>query len=40
MFSMRPQCPVCDLLCEPEMGYYVDAIYINYAFTVGIAVEG
>jgi uncharacterized protein (DUF983 family) len=39
-FSMRKDCPHCGLSCEPEMGYYVGAIYINYAFTVGIALAG
>ena len=39
-FAMRPECPDCGLLTEPEMGYYVGAIYINYGFTVGIAVTG
>ncbi|MFQ5692927.1 MAG: DUF983 domain-containing protein, partial [Nitrospinota bacterium] len=39
-FAMRPECPVCGLSFEPEMGYYVGAIYINYAFTVGVALAG
>ena len=39
-FAMRPVCPDCGLPTEPEMGYYVGAIYINYGFTVGIALTG
>ena len=40
LFSMVPECPECGLPCEPEMGYYVGAIYINYGLTTLIALAG
>jgi uncharacterized protein (DUF983 family) len=39
-FHMRPHCPNCGLKLEREQGYFVGAIYINYAATIGIAVPG
>jgi uncharacterized protein (DUF983 family) len=39
-FRMRANCPACDLKFEREQGYFVGAIYINYAATIGIAVPG
>ena len=39
-FSMRAACLHCDLKFEREQGYFVGAIYINYAATVLIAVPG
>lgn len=39
-FRMRPTCPQCSLKFEREQGYFVGAIYINYAATVLIAVPG
>lgn len=39
-FSMNSHCVHCDLKFEREQGYFVGAIYINYAATVGIAVPG
>ena len=39
-FRMHANCPHCNLRFEREQGYYVGAIYINYAATVGIAVPG
>ena len=39
-FHMRAHCLVCRLKFEREQGYFVGAIYINYAATVGIAVPG
>ena len=39
-FKMRDTCPSCGLKFEREQGYFVGAIYINYAATVGIAVPG
>lgn len=39
-FTMHRNCPVCDLLYEREQGYFVGAIYINYAVTVLIALPG
>jgi hypothetical protein len=37
---MRANCPNCDLKFEREQGYFVGAIYVNYAATVGIAFPG
>ena len=34
---MRERCPVCGLRYEREQGYFVGAIYINYAMTVVVA---
>jgi uncharacterized protein (DUF983 family) len=39
-FRMNEQCPHCALKLEREQGYFVGAIYINYAATVAIAVPG
>ena len=39
-FSMYDACLHCDLKFEREQGYFVGAIYINYAATVLIAVPG
>ena len=39
-FRMRLACTHCDLRFEREQGYFVGAIYINYAATVLIAVPG
>jgi len=39
-FRMRSNCRQCDLQFEREQGYFVGAIYINYAATIGIAVPG
>ncbi len=39
-FSMNSHCSRCGLKFEREQGYFVGAIYINYAATVGIAVPG
>ena len=33
-FAMHERCPVCDLRFEREQGYFIGAIYVNYAFTV------
>lgn len=40
LFSMHAHCPICGLKFEREQGYFVGAIYINYAATVTIAVPG
>lgn len=40
LFSMHARCPGCHLKFEREQGYFVGAIYINYAATVAIAVPG
>jgi uncharacterized protein (DUF983 family) len=39
-FRMNQQCGRCGLKFEREQGYFIGAIYINYAATVGIAVPG
>ena len=39
-FSMNSHCFQCGLKFEREQGYFVGAIYINYAATVAIAVPG
>lgn len=39
-FAMRPECLVCGLTFERAPGYFVGAIYINYAMTAPIAVVG
>ncbi len=39
-FSMHETCSHCGLKFEREQGYFVGAIYINYAATVLIAVPG
>lgn len=39
-FSMHPQCLHCALTFEREQGYFVGAIYINYAATTLIAIAG
>ena len=33
-------CPNCGLKFEREQGYFIGAMYINYAATVAIAVPG
>ncbi len=37
---MRSDCPHCSLRFEREQGYFVGAIYINYALTIAIAMAG
>jgi uncharacterized protein (DUF983 family) len=39
-FRMHVRCAHCDLKFEREQGYFVGAIYINYAATIAIAVPG
>jgi uncharacterized protein (DUF983 family) len=39
-FRMRGNCPSCGLKFEREQGYFVGAIYINYAATIAVAVPG
>jgi len=36
-FGMREACPVCGFRYEREPGYFIGAIYLNYAVTVGLA---
>jgi hypothetical protein len=37
---MYTNCPHCDLKFEREQGYFVGAIYVNYAATVLLAIPG
>src|SRR3989449_8806554 len=37
-FAMHPRCEACGLRYEREQGYFVGAIYLNYAVTAGVAV--
>ncbi len=37
---MFDDCPTCNLRFEREQGYFIGAMYINYAATVAIAVPG
>ena len=37
---MLVRCAVCDLRFEREQGYFVGAIYLNYAATAVIAIAG
>lgn len=39
-FRMNENCFHCGLKFEREQGYFIGAIYINYAATVAIAVPG
>ena len=39
-FKMNEHCANCALKFEREQGYFVGAIYINYAATIAIAVPG
>jgi uncharacterized protein (DUF983 family) len=40
LFSMRKQCDHCMLVYEQEPGFFVGAIYINYAVTAVLAMAG
>jgi uncharacterized protein (DUF983 family) len=40
LVRMRPRCGACGLVFERETGYFIGAIYINYAVTVGLALAG
>ena len=39
-FSMNEVCAVCDLIFERAHGYWIGAIYVNYAVTTAVAVSG
>ena len=39
-FTMNRECAVCHLVFEREPGYFVGAIYINYAVTAAVAIAG
>ncbi len=40
LFKMHAECPDCHLKFEREHGFFVGAIYLNYAATVAIAIPG
>ncbi len=40
LFTMYERCSACGLVFEREQGYFVGAIYVNYAVTVGISIAG
>jgi uncharacterized protein (DUF983 family) len=40
LFTMHERCAACGLVFEREQGYFVGAIYVNYAVTVGITIAG
>lgn len=37
---MLARCPVCHLRLEREQGYFVGAIYLNYAVTILVVMGG
>ena len=39
-FTMYERCAACHLKFEREQGYFLGAMYINYAMTVGIVLVG
>lgn len=39
-FRMNDKCPHCTLRLEREQGYFIGAMYVNYAATVLVAVPG
>jgi uncharacterized protein (DUF983 family) len=39
-FAMHLQCAACGLVFEREPGYFVGAIYINYAVTAVVTIAG
>lgn len=39
-FRMEQECHHCGLKFEREQGYFIGAMYINYAVTVAVAVPG
>ncbi len=39
-FQMHQKCPGCGYLIEREQGYFIGAIYINYAITIIICLGG
>lgn len=32
--KIHPQCPVCGAKFEPEPGFFIGAMYVNYAFNI------
>lgn len=39
-FTMHERCGACGFVFEREQGYFVGAIYVNYAATVVLAIAG
>jgi uncharacterized protein (DUF983 family) len=39
-FTMARSCALCGLVFERAQGYFVGAIYVNYAATVGLVMGG
>ncbi|HEY7490487.1 MAG TPA: DUF983 domain-containing protein [Candidatus Tectomicrobia bacterium] len=39
-FAMHARCAVCHFRFEREQGYFLGAMYVNYAFTVVIVLSG
>jgi len=39
-FTMARSCALCGLVFERAQGYFVGAIYVNYAATVGLVIGG
>ena len=39
-FLMRPACERCGLRFERAQGYFIGAIYVNYAVTVAVVIGG
>lgn len=39
-FRIHGRCPACQLVFEREPGYFVGAIYLNYAMTVLVMIPG
>jgi uncharacterized protein (DUF983 family) len=38
VFAMRERCAACGFRYEREQGYFVGAIYVNYAVTAAVAI--
>ncbi|MCU0382631.1 MAG: DUF983 domain-containing protein [Cyclobacteriaceae bacterium] len=36
--EMNERCPNCKVMLEPEPGFYQGAMYVGYAFSVGLVV--
>lgn len=39
-FRMRPACEACGLNFQPEAGYYLGSIYVNYGLTALLLTAG
>ena len=40
LFRMHSRCPECGLRFEREQGFFVGAMYVNYAATVALVIPG